>query len=691
MGSSNTAVSVTNLDFVDIKTNLTQFLQSQTVFKDYNFAGSGLSVLLDILAFNTQYNAYYLNMVANEMFLDSALQRSSVVSHAKLLGYIPKSAIAPTAVINVIVNQVSERSLTLPKFTQLISRAINGVNYTFVTDDSITVDTVSNTATFNNVILKEGIPRNYSFVVDSSTNPKYMFEIPDENVDTSSLQVIVQQSNVNTSVEVFDKASNVLELNDNSIVYFIQEGMSGKYQVYFGDGILGKKLTDGNIVLLSYISTNGINAHDANNFTLLQPISGYSNTSIIPVMAATNGSEKELIESVKFQAPKSFSAQNRAVSKNDYITLIQQNTLGISFDAVNVWGGEEELNPVYGNIFISLKPKGSYLLTNLQKSQLLKTVISPVSVLTVKPSIIDPDYTYLKLVMSVYYNPSKTLKTSNEILTGVRTSIYDFASSTLNTFNSTFSPVKLLNAVQNYDSSIISSDYDLSIQKKILPVSSVPTTYVLNYNTPLQKGQFLTGVTSSPSMQFVDPLNPSNIIDGVYMEEVPINSNGVDSITILNPGNNYQVIPTVTIFGDGVGATATATIYNGSITSITITNAGSGYTAAIATVTPQVQDTTGKLAALVVNLQGNIGTLRTYYNNTLDVKTILNSNIGTIDYVNGVITLNAFNPHNVNNPLGQLAITANPTSSLISSTFNGIITVDPYDPAAIEVNIIAQS
>ena len=347
MGStSNTTVSMAGLDFVDIKHSLSNFLSQQAVFKDYNFAGSGLSVLLDVLALNTQYNAYYLNMVANEMFLDTALQRSSVVSQAKLLGYTPQSAVAPTAIIDLVVYGVTDTSLTLDKYTQFVSRAINGVNYTFLTEDATSNNTVSGTVTFSNVMLKQGVHNTYSFVVDTVANPNLMFDIPDANIDVSSLLVTVQQSNTNTYKQVFEISANYLTLDGTSMVYFMQEGSSGNYQIYFGDGVLGKALTTGNIINVDYISTHGKSAQGANNFTLMQPLGGYANTSVFPIAEATNGSAHESISSIKFQAPKAFSAQGRAVTKDDYITAIQQNKLGITFDAVSVWGGEENDVPV---------------------------------------------------------------------------------------------------------------------------------------------------------------------------------------------------------------------------------------------------------------------------------------------------------------------------------------------------------
>ena len=211
------------------------------------------------------------------------------------------------------------------------------------------------------------------------------------------------------------------------------------------------------------------------------------------------------------------------------------------------------------------------------------------------------------------------------------------------------------------------------------------------YGVPLNKGMFESGVYSSPSMQFRNPLNLSQIVQGVYIEEVPSSTGGVESISILNPGFGYQYAPTVTILGDGTGATATATIdAKGSLKEIIVTNAGSGYTSAIAKITKKSGDSRGTLGAAVVNLQGRYGTLRTYYNDTDNVKVVFNSNVGTIDYKTGVITLNSISPIEVDDPFGQLVITANPTTSIISSTYNRIITVDPFDSNAIVVNVTAK-
>lgn len=690
MAGANSNIQVTDLDFNTIKNNLKTFLQSQSVLQDYNYEGSALSVILDLLAYNTQYNAYYLNMVANEMFLDTALARSSVVSHAKLLNYIPKSALAPTATINLTVNQITDSSLTLPKFTNFLSEAVDGVNYNFVTTDSYTVGVTNGSAVFNNVPISQGIPSTIGFAIDN-TNSNSVFQIPNAGIDTTTLLVTVQKSSTDSTYTVYTPATNFLELENDSTVYFLQEGLTGLYEIYFGDGILGKQLSDGNIVNVSYIVTNGTLSSGANNFSIMDSVGGYANTSITSVSAASTGGAKESIDSIKFQAPKAYASQGRAVTKDDYITLIQQNTLGYSFDAVNVWGGEQNDPPVYGQIFVCLKPAGAYQLSEIQKQKLIRDVIKPVSVMTVQPTIIEPDYTYIKLNVNVLYDSKKTAYTSGQISQLVTNAINNFSTSTLNTFNSTFSAPVLTTAIQNADASIITNEVNVQFQKKFHPDLNISQTYKLYYTVPIKKGMFQSGINSDPGMQFQDTTNAASVIDGVYIEEIPSSTGGLSSVSILNPGYNYITAPTVTILGDGTGATAIATISSsGSILSITVTNAGSGYTSAIVTITPASSDSSGQGGAAVAILEGQYGTLRTYYNDATNTKTILNGNIGTIDYVNGIVTLNSFAPAGVDNDLGQLAVTINPTTTIVSSSYNRIITIDPYDPTAITVNVTAK-
>ena len=688
--AANNQINITELDFDSIKTNLKTFLKSQTTFQDYNFEGSALSNLIDILAYNTHYNAYYLNMVANEMFLDTAQLRSSVVSHSKLLGYTPKSAVAPSATISLQFDDVSDVSVTIPKFTKFQSESVDGVNYTFVTSDQYVRSVSANTALFENITIHQGEPISYTYVQDTSTNPSFTFKIPDENVDTSTLTVMVQQSSSNSDITTYTRASNYLTLDPTSTVYFLQESLNGYYEIYFGDGVLGKSLTDGNIVMLTYLVTNGTTAHGANNFTLMDSIQSIANTTLTSISQASSGQAKESITSIKYTAPKAYSAQSRAVAKEDYISIIQGNDIGLTFDSVSVWGGEDNDPPAFGRVFIALKPTGAYNITETQKNRLIDTVIKPASVMTVQPVILEPDYTYVKITANVLYDQSKTTATSTQLSSNIKAAIQTFADSTLNTFNSTFSNSDLINAIQSVSKSIIANECSIQLQKKIYPILATPKSYSMVYDVPLTRGVFTSGINSSPSFQYYRKDNTITLIPDVFIEEVPFPTSGLDTIKIANPGFNYTQTPSVLIVGDGTDASATATVVNGNITKIDITNSGNNYTQAIVIIQNGTGDTTGTNGAARAQLKGQYGTLRSFYYNDINVKTILDSNIGTIDYLNGTITLSSFSPVEISDIYGQLTFTATPKSSIISSSKNRIITVDPFDSTAITVNVTAK-
>ena len=692
MATANSNINITNLDFDSIKSTLQTYLGNQSQFTDYNFNGSVISSVLDLLSYNTYYNSFYLNMVANEMFLDTALKRSSVISHAKLLNYTPRSSICPSAIVNITVTGGYNSNFSIPKYTVFQSEAINGTNYQFVTLDSFSVPAVSNIATFNSLKLYQGQPVSYTFNVDPVGNPSFIFKLPDGTIDLSTLNVVVYPNSQSTTFSVYNLATDYMSLDETSNVYWVQESLDGYYEIYFGDGILGSKLSASNIVIVEYLTTSTINANGAKSFTLMDKLQHYSSFSITTIQPATGGQAKESIDSIKFQAPKSFSAQNRAVSKEDYITAIQQNKFGYSFDSVNVWGGEENDPPIYGQIFVCMKPTGGYLLTDTQKQRLISDVIKPISVMTVRPIIIDPDYTYVKISVNVVYDQKLTVLTPAQLQTAISGLIQNFGNSTLNTFNSSFLSSELNSIILNADSSILTNEISIQLQKKFFPNTSTPTTYNLYFGAPLSKGILLTGVNSSPSFKVIDTSNLSTSIDGVFIEESPTLTVGISSIQIVNPGFGYQQTPTIQILGDGTGATAVANMtVNGAIKNIVVTNAGSGYTSAIIKIVPAANDTTGQMGSATVVLQGQYGSLRTSYYNDNQIKTILNDNAGTIDYLNGIVTLNSFNPVEINNPLGQFTVTTSPTSTIFSSTYNRIITLDPFDPNSITVNVIAKS
>jgi hypothetical protein len=690
MATANSGLQITNLDFGSIKSSLKTFLGQQDTLKDYNFDASALSVLVDLLAYNTQYNAYYLNMVANEMFLDSSVQRNSVVSHAKLLNYTPRSAVASKASIKLQVNQVGTSTLTLPKFTPFISEAIDGVNYTFITKDATTVNVSANTAVFNDVEIIEGQAATASYTVNTTSNPKLLFTISDANIDTSTLVVSVQDSSTSLVYNTYTRATDYVALTPTSKVYFLQEGMNGNYEIYFGDGILGATLIDGNVVNISYVSTSGTSAFGANSFSIMSSVGGYSNTVISPITSAFAGADKESITSIKYTAPKAYAAQGRAVTKEDYIYLIQNNSTNLPIESVSVWGGEENTPPVYGQIFCAVKPSGGLTLTPSQKEKLVTEVIKPISVLTVVPTIVDPDFTFVNITTNVLYDPKKTTYTGGQIKQLVINSINSFASTNLNTFNSTFKSPALITQIQTADPSIITNESTIRLQKKIYPKLNAKATYFLDFGVKLKRNYFNAGLSSSPDFSVTDVTSVNSVRTGVYFEEVPTTVGGIGTINITNQGFGYTKAPVVKIIGDGLDATAYAVLASGRIVSIVITNPGYNYTQAIVQITPAEGDTSGALGYADAVLEGSLGTLRTYYylNNT---KTILNSSAGTIDYSTGKVTLTDFSPLNINNSLGQFTVSVVPDSTIVSSTYNKIIALDQYDPEALSVTVSASA
>jgi hypothetical protein len=690
MATANSGLQITNLDFGSIKSSLKTFLGQQDTLKDYNFDGSALSVLVDLLAYNTQYNAYYLNMVANEMFLDSSVQRNSVVSHAKMLNYIPRSAVSSKASIKLQVNQVGTSTLTLPKFTPFLSEAIDGVNYTFLTKDSTTVNVSANTAIFNNIEIAEGVAASAAFTVNTTSNPKLIFTISDANIDISTLVVSVQDSSASLVFNTYTRATDYIALTPTSKVYFLQEGMNGNYEIYFGDGILGATLIDGNVVNISYVSTSGTSAFGANSFSIMSSVGGYSNTVISPITSAFAGADKESITSIKYTAPKAYAAQGRAVTKEDYIYLIQNNSTNLPIESVSVWGGEENIPPVYGQIFCAVKPSGGLTLTPSQKDKLVTEVIKPISVLTVVPTIVDPDYTFVNITTNVLYDPKKTTYTGGQIKQLVINSINTFSNQNLNTFNSIFKSPALITQIQTADPSIITNESTIRLQKKIYPKLNAKATYFLDFGVKLKRNYFNAGLSSSPDFSVTDVTAVNSVRTGVYFEEVPTTVGGIGTINITNQGFGYTKAPTVTIIGDGTGATAYAVLAAGRIVSLVVTNPGFNYTQAIVQITPAEGDTSGALGYADAVLEGSLGTLRTYYylNNT---KTILNSSAGTIDYSTGKVTLIDFSPLNINNSLGQFTISVVPDSTIVSSTYNKIIALDQYDPEALSVTVSASA
>lgn len=687
---------VTDPDFDNIRNNLKNFLRSQDTLADYDFEGSALSNLIDLLAYNTHYMAFYANMIANESFLDTASIRDSVVSHAKMLGYTPHSTRSAIAKINLsFTDATTAGSLTLPKFTKFSSASLDGTNYMFCNIEEQTVTKVDNEFKFINLNLIEGTPVNYVYTYNSVSNPQSEFEIPDAAVDTTTIEVIVQNSATDLTQETYTLSDDATSITESSKVYFLDETKGQKYKIYFGTGIIGKALSDGNIIIISYMISKGSAANKANNLTLLDSLytnglgNQVTNPTIVMLQAAAGGTEPEDIDSIKFIAPKSFISNNRAVTKNDYISLIQQKYPSI--EAVNVWGGEENDPPAYGKIFVSVKPALGYDISLTEKQYIVENVIRPISMMTVIPEFVNPDYVYLRLDIKVTYDPTATTYTPGELESVVRTAVYNNILGNLNKFNSYFKLSRMVRDIDNSNPSVLSSEISITLEKRLEPYLGLEKNYTINFNTELKRSYGRNRIKSDTSFTMIDA--DSNY-RSMYFEEIPSSFTGINSVIIKNGkllGSNavdYSLDGcSIEIEGDGVGAEITPVLSGGAITGVTINKPGTEYSTAKIVVYDAYGVELTDIVILPV-LQNNIGMMRSYYLDDNQIKKTDNEEAGTIDYVNGVIKLNNFNPLDIDSDLKVLKILAEPQNSLFVSGRNSILTVDIEDVSATKITII---
>lgn len=691
MATEKSALRITELDFLQIKENLKNYLRSQSEFQDFDFDGSGMSILLEILAYNTHYMSYYLNMVGNEMFLDTAQLRDSIVSHAKLINYVPGSSQGALNKVNIQVTPSNAENntstyLTLNKYTRFLGKDKNGINYPFVNLYSNTISKTSGSFNFANVIIKQGEVVTLQFPV-TPENDTRRFEIPSGNVDTQTIVVSVQESSSNTDTTIYFPYEDITEANSNTAIYFIEENEKKTYTVYFGDGIIGKRPKDGNIVICTYLDNNGSISNNISKFVVSQDIGGFKDNVIVSTTTGSYGGiDKETIEQVRFRAPYYYTTQNRAVTRNDYETLLLKDYNNI--EVVSVWGGEDNDPVVYGKVFVSLKTKGNYQLTNLEKEEIKNDLIQKRNVLTVTPEIVDPDYVYLIVKGNVYYNSQITSLTDGDIKQLAIAAIQDYVDAELNTFKSVFRKSKLQSYIENSDKSITGSDIDILVQKRILIDTLRTRSYTINYDIPLVKSLGTdTYVHTFPEITVFDS---AGIARQVFIEETPVINTGIDSIKILSAGINYTSAPTVTIIGDGSGAVAKAEVVGGRISKITITNAGSNYSSAVA----ELSGGGGSGASVVPILQSRIGVLRSFYYKSNREKVIVNSNFGTIDYETGTVVFNSLRATDVADndyyAKGYLTYTIPARDENINTIRNRILTIDTTDARSIQIVAVSE-
>ena len=475
--AANTTINVTELDFDKIKAGIKEFISAKNEFTDYDFEGSTISHLIDTLAYNTYQNAFYSSMVGNEMFLDSAVLRDSVVARAKMLNYVPTSATGSFTTANVTITPTgSPDSVTIDKNTQW-SSTIDGVQYLWVTPEAYTFSSTAGYA--GQITIREGRPVTHKFTV-STTNPvKYI--LPNKNIEKASISVDVQASSTDTSVTTYTLADDILAVTANSNVFFVQETSSLETEVYFGDGVVGNAPDNGNIITVGYRIVNGTKTNGVGTFTKPSSLGGSTNYTITYNANTSGGQELETIESIKFNAPKNFEVQNRAVLAEDYRRIILK--LNTDIQTIRVWGGQDNVPPVYGKIYISAKPKTGTLLTTTQKNAIVNQ-LKDYNVLAVEPEFIDAKYLYVSPAITVNWDSRLTTLSASEVRSKVITAINNFETTNMGTFeNERFRYSRFIDVIDECDTSIKSNLTTIAIKKIFAPNFTTSTKYTIDFDS----------------------------------------------------------------------------------------------------------------------------------------------------------------------------------------------------------------
>ena len=548
-------LEVSDFDFDSIKANLKTFLQNQSEFQDYNFEGSGFAILLDILAYNTHYLGFNANMLANEMYLDSADIRKNIVSLAKMLNYTPSSVRAPIANLSVTVNDATGSTLTLSKGT-VFTTSVSGVNYQYLTNEDYTITPTNGVFNFSDVDVYEGTLVTYRYTVDTN-DPDQKFIIQNSNADTTTLKVSVQNSSTDTTTNVYSLAGGYNNVTDTSKVYFIQEVEDGKFEVYFGDGVIGAAVSNGNIIILEYIVTNKDESNGASTFVLAGTIGGFSDVTVTTNSVSQGGNVAESKESIRFNAPLSYSAQNRAVTTSDYETLVK--SIYPNAVSVSAWGGEDDETPVYGTVKIAIKAASGSTLTNSTKQNII-TALKPYNVASVRPVIVDPETTSVLITSTVKYDSRLTTKSADTLKSNVLTTLTNYNTNTLQQFDSIFRYSKVIGLIDDTDTSIVSNITTIKIRKTFKPTLSSSTRYDIYFRNPIY-----------------NPVSGYNAVNGGILESTGFKISG-DTTNIFfldddGAGNvrRYRLVGGVRTYANNTQGTINYTTGQITLTSLNIT------------------------------------------------------------------------------------------------------------------------
>lgn len=557
-------LNITELDFDQIKDNLKTYLKADPNFTDYDFEGSILSSVLDVLAYNTFYNAFTANAVINEVFLDTAQLRNNVVSHAKMLGYVPRSKTSAFTYLNINVASPSGNpsSLTMDRGTRFTS-LVDGTLFQFVNLEAVTITPVSGVYQFNAVKVNQGVLKSATFIVDSSDD-RQTFRVLEENIDTSSILVKVKETFDSNTYDVYTKNNNVTNVDGSSKVYFIQEGLDGKYEVYFGDNIFGKRLVPGNVVEIEYLVTDAELANGASSFSLADTIQGNTSVSITSVdstgtvaNSAGGGGDRESIDSIKYNAPLTFLSQNRVVTADDYKATILNNYSNV--ETITAWGGEENEPPEYGKVYVSIKPKDAETLTAVQKQFIIDSILRTKNVVSITPEIVDPTYTYVTLKVFFKYDPNLTDKTSGELKDLVISIINSYNNDDLKKFDGVFRYSKLTRLIDSSDASILNSTIRTSMEKTFSPILNSIARYEVQFSAPLYAEHTREAIIDTDEFTIDGEAVKINNYEDSYADGLyKLKSYKMlgESEVIVNPDIGYVDVTNGIVVFDGINITA---------------------------------------------------------------------------------------------------------------------------------------
>ena len=508
----------TNLDFTQIRTSIKDYLRANSTFTDFDFEGSNFSVLIDVLAYNTYLTAFNTNMVVNESFIDSATLRENVVSLARNVGYVPLSRRASTAKISFSVTglNTSLNTVTLKKGIVCTGNSDN-TTYIFSTPEDITVGVVNGEASFEEITIYEGTLLTKKFTVDTSLpNQKYI--LPNAYIDTSTIRVNVKETSESSTTREYLPVDNIVGVDKNSYIFLVQEVSDETYEVFFGDGVIGRKLENNNEIEVSYLTTNGKEGNGANDFNFsgtLVSNTGTNESSKVGVIftdeSSNNGDDIQSIESIRYYAPRLYSTQYRAVTASDYEALLP--SIYPNIESVTAYGGEELSPPKFGNVYIAAKPKNSDYLSE-QTKEFLLSELKKYSVAGIKPNFVDINVLYVELYSTVYYN-SNYVGAVNELKTKVTNSIQAFSQSTdLNKFGGRFKYSKAVRVIDVSSDSITSNITQVRIRRNVGVIIGEPTEYLICFENRFHVD--FPGYNIKTSGFYVDGISRK-----VYMSDVP--------------------------------------------------------------------------------------------------------------------------------------------------------------------------